>query len=145
MAEARVGVATPGAERSGAAPAEPTTALILVVDDDLAVRQVASRVLRRAGYRVLEAGDGSEALEVARSQDGPLDLLLTDVIMPGMNGRELAERLTEERPGTRLLFMSAYTEDEVILRGVRVAEMNFLYKPFSLEGLTDAVRQALTT
>jgi two-component system cell cycle sensor histidine kinase/response regulator CckA len=145
MSQGRIGAATPGADRSGGGPSEPTTAVILVVDDDVAVREVAARVLRRAGYRVLEAGDGSEALEVARSQVGPLDLLLTDVVMPGMNGRELAERLTQEHPGTRLLYMSAYTEDEVILRGVRVAEMNFLYKPFSLEGLTDAVRQALTT
>ena len=122
---------------------DPTTAVILVVDDDEAVRQVAARVLKRVGYQVLQAGEGAEALRVAREHNGRLDLLLTDVVMPGMNGRELGERLAEERPETRLLYMSAYTEDEVILRGVRVAEVNFVYKPFSLEGLTEAVRQVL--
>ena len=93
---------------------------------------------------MLQAGEGIEALRVAREHAGRLDLLLTDVVMPGMNGRELGERLAEERPETRLLYMSAYTEDEVILRGIRVAEVGFLYKPFSLDGLTDAVRQALS-
>src|SRR5688572_27395476 len=110
-----------------ATPVVPATPVILVVDDDQAVRQVAARVLQRAGYEVLQAGEGAEALRVAREHQGRLDLLLTDVVMPGMNGRELGERLAEERPETRLLYMSAYTEDEVILRGVRVAEVNFLY------------------
>lgn len=127
---------------SGSPGAGGPTAVILVVDDDPAVRQVAARVLQRAGYRVLQAGEGVEALDVARGYPGRLDLLLTDVVMPGMNGRELSERLIEERPDTRLLYMSAYTEDEVILRGVRVG-INFLYKPFSLEDLTEAVRQVL--
>jgi two-component system cell cycle sensor histidine kinase/response regulator CckA len=136
-------VATSIAQQSNGNAADPTAAVILVVDDDLAVREVASRVLRRAGYRVLEAADGQEALAVARGEAGRLDLLLTDVVMPGMNGRELAERLTEVRPETRMLYMSAYTEDEVLLRGIRIAEMNFLSKPFSLDGLRDAVRQAL--
>ena len=128
---------------SAAIRADPATAVILIVDDDAAVRQVAARVLQRAGYRVLQAGEGSEALRLAREHRGRLDLLLTDVVMPGMNGRELGERLAAERPETRLLYMSAYTEDEVILRGVRVAEVNFLFKPFSLEGLTNAVREVL--
>ncbi len=135
---------TPSAQQLDGNATDTTAALILVVDDDLAVREVASRVLRRAGYRVLEAADGEEALAVARGEAGRLDLLLTDVVMPGMNGRELAERLSEVRPETRLLYMSAYTEDEVLLRGIRIAEMNFLSKPFSLDGLRDAVRQALT-
>jgi two-component system cell cycle sensor histidine kinase/response regulator CckA len=128
----------------GAPQAESTAPVILVVDDDTAVRQVAARVLQRVGYRVLQAGEGAEALSVARAHPGRLDLLLTDVVMPGMNGRELGERLTEERPETRLLYMSAYTEDEVVLRGVRVADVAFVYKPFSLDGLADAVRQALS-
>ena len=123
---------------------EPDTAVILVVDDDLAVRQVTARVLERAGYRVLQAGEGTEALRVAGEHDGPLDLLLTDVVMPGMNGRELGEKIAEVRPETRLLYMSAYTEDEVILRGIRVAEVVFLFKPFTLESLASAVKQALS-
>jgi two-component system cell cycle sensor histidine kinase/response regulator CckA len=120
-----------------------TMPVILVVDDDPAVLEVAARVLERAGYEVLQAAEGAEALEVARAHEGRVDLVLTDVVMPGMSGRELGDRLTRERPGTRLLYMSAYTEDEAILRGVEIAGMNFLGKPFSLEGLADAVRQAL--
>jgi CheY-like chemotaxis protein len=117
--------------------------VVLVVDDDPGVREIAARVLERAGYRVLQAAEGAEALEVARAHAGPLHLLLTDVVMPGMNGRELGVRMSEERPETRLLYMSAYTEDEVILRGVRVAEVSFLPKPFTLDGLENAVRTAL--
>jgi two-component system cell cycle sensor histidine kinase/response regulator CckA len=118
--------------------------VILVVDDDAAVRQVTARVLERQGYRVLQAGEGAEALRVARELSGPLDLLLTDVVMPGMNGRELGEQLAALRPETRLLYMSAYTEDEVVLRGIRVSEVGFVYKPFSLEGLEAAVKRALS-
>jgi two-component system cell cycle sensor histidine kinase/response regulator CckA len=128
--------------QSGDAAAART--VIMVVDDDAGVRQVAARVLERAGYRVLQAGEGDEALRVARTHAGPLHLLLTDVVMPGMNGRELGQRMSEERPETRLLYMSAYTEDEVILRGVRVAEVGFLAKPFSLDGLESAVKSALS-
>jgi CheY-like chemotaxis protein len=128
---------------SGAEGAGSATTVILVVDDDPGVREIAARVLERAGYVVLQAAEGAEALQVARAHAGPLHLLLTDVVMPGMNGRELGKRMSEERPETRLLYMSAYTEDEVILRGVRVAEMSFLAKPFSLDGLESAVRNAL--
>ena len=121
----------------------PAMPVILVVDDDRGVREVAARVLERAGYRVLQAGEGIEALQVARAHTGPLHLVLTDVVMPGMNGRELGQRMSEERPETRLLYMSAYTEDEVILRGIRVADVSFLSKPFTLDGLQSAVRDAL--
>jgi two-component system cell cycle sensor histidine kinase/response regulator CckA len=120
------------------------TAIILVVDDDPAVLEVAARVLERAGYSVLQAANGLEAVAMARSHQGRLDLVLTDVVMPGMNGRELGELMGRERPETRLLYMSAYTEDEVILRGVSVAGMNFVYKPFTLDGLAEAVRRALS-
>ena len=110
----------------------------------MGVREVTARVLQRAGYRVLQAGEGAEALRVAREHAGPLHLLLTDVVMPGMNGRELGQRMSEERPETKLLYMSAYTEDEAILRGIRVAEVGFLSKPFSLDSLQSAVRDALS-
>lgn len=133
-----------GPQRAAGRPTGNGPAVILVVDDDAAVRQVAARVLQRAGFHVLQAGEGLEALEVARAHAGRLDLLLTDVVMPGMNGRELGEQLALERPDTRLLYMSAHTEDEVFVRGVRVAEMNFVYKPFTLEGLVQAVRRALS-
>jgi CheY-like chemotaxis protein len=127
--------------RAGTAPAK---AVILVVYDDPGVREVAARVLERAGYRVLQAAEGDEALAIARTHPGPLHLVLTDVVMPGMNGRELGERMSAERPETRLLYMSAYTEDEVILRGIRVADVGFIAKPFSLDGIQSAVKRALS-
>jgi two-component system cell cycle sensor histidine kinase/response regulator CckA len=123
---------------------KPEVTVVLVVDDDPAVLEVAARVLERAGYRVLQAGEGSEALRVARDHQGGIDLVLTDVVMPGMNGLELGERLARERPETRFLYMSAYTEDEALRYGVEVARTNFLGKPFSLEELAQAVRQALS-
>ena len=117
--------------------------VVLIVDDDPAVLEVAAKVLERIGYEVLQATEGAQALELLRSHTGRLDLVLTDVVMPGMGGHELGERIAQERPGTRFLYMSAYTEDEAMLYGVRVAGMNFLRKPFSLRALADAVRQAL--
>lgn len=118
-------------------------ATILVVDDDASVLRVASKVLVRAGYDVLEANGGPEALQLADERDGALDLLLTDVVMPGMSGRELGQELTARYPGIRVLYMSAYTEDEVILQGVRVAEVNFIAKPFTVQGLRVKVREVL--
>ena len=123
--------------------ADAGSATILVVDDDAPVLDVASRALQRSGYTVLRAGSASEALEIAREHHDDIDLLLTDVVMPGMNGRELAEAIHEEHDDIAVLFMSAYTEDEVILRGVRVAEVHFVPKPFTLDVLTGAVRTAL--
>ena len=120
-----------------------SAATILVVDDDAPVLDVAARALGRSGFSVLRAGSTVEALEVAREHGDQIDLLLTDVVMPGMNGRELAEALREEYDDIAVLFMSAYTEDEVILRGVRVAEVHFLPKPFTLDSLTRAVNEAL--
>jgi CheY-like chemotaxis protein len=118
-------------------------ATVLVVDDDAAVRAVASKVLRRSGYDVIEAGGGQEAMALIHERGGAVDLLLTDVVMPEVGGRELSERLRAAYPEVRVLFMSAYTEDEVILQGVRVAEVNFLMKPFNLESLTRSVRDVL--
>jgi DNA-binding response OmpR family regulator len=104
---------------------------------------VASKALRRAGYEVIEAESGARALEISRDRGEFIDLLLTDVVMPGMNGRELSERLREGDPDLPVLFMSAYAEDEVFLHGVRVARMNFIPKPFTLQELTDSVREIL--
>jgi CheY-like chemotaxis protein len=104
---------------------------------------MASRVLRRGGYQVVEAGGGMTALGVVEERGGRIDLLLTDVVMPEMGGRELSEVVSARYPHMRILFMSAYAEDEIILRGVRVTEMDFLPKPFTLDGLRDKVRNAL--
>ena len=87
---------------------------VLVVDDDDPVRAVAAKVLRRSGYEVLEAGGGREAMRLAHERRGAVDLLLTDVVMPEIGGRELSEWMLEAYPHVRVLFMSAYTEDEVI-------------------------------
>lgn len=116
---------------------------VLVVDDDAPVLRVASKVLQRVGYEVLEANGGAEALELAEERGGAIDLLLTDVVMPGMGGRELSQEMTARYPEVRVLFMSAYTEDEVILQGVRVAEVDFISKPFTVEGLRAKVREVL--
>lgn len=116
---------------------------VLVVDDEPSVLRVASKVLRRDGYEILEALGGEEALRVADQHDGAIDLLLTDVVMPGLGGRELGERFRDLHPDTALLFMSGYTEDEVLLQGIRVAEVNYISKPFTVAGLREKVREVL--
>jgi two-component system cell cycle sensor histidine kinase/response regulator CckA len=116
---------------------------VLVVDDDVSVLRVAAKVLRRVGYHVLEAGSGDAALATVDEAEGQIDLLLTDVVMPRMNGRELSEALLARYPDVRVLFMSGYTEDEVILQGVRVAEVNFINKPFSVDSLRQKVQDVL--
>jgi CheY-like chemotaxis protein len=116
---------------------------VLVVDDEPSVLRVASKVLRRDGYEILEALGGEEALRIAEEHQGTIDLLLTDVVMPGLGGRELGERFRRTHPKTRLLFMSGYTEDEVLLQGIRVAEVNYISKPFTVAGLRDKVREVL--
>ncbi|MGD8319251.1 MAG: response regulator [Gemmatimonadota bacterium] len=117
--------------------------VVLVVDDDAGVRQVTCKILERGGYEVLCAGGGGEALEVAREHDGRFDLLLTDIVMPSMNGRELGETLSAKYPRIRVLYMSAYTEDEVVLDGLKTSEVHFIAKPFTVEGLREKVRRVL--
>jgi PAS domain S-box-containing protein len=116
---------------------------VLLVEDEPAVRALAQRVLQLLGYRVLLAGDGAEALRVASEHGGPIDLLLTDVVMPIMHGTQLAERLTAVRPQTRVLFMSGYTDSVLVRRGVQRGETRWLPKPFRAEALAQKVREAL--
>jgi len=96
------------------------------------------------GYRVLVASSGEEALRVLDRHDGPIDLLVTDVVMPGMSGRQLAEAVARRRPGLRALFLSGYTPDEVLKEGVRAEEAYFLQKPFTPSALLAKVREVLT-
>jgi two-component system cell cycle sensor histidine kinase/response regulator CckA len=96
-----------------------------------------------AGYNVLVAEDGSEALSTADAYDGPIGLLLTDVIMPKVNGRELAERLHAQRPSLRTLFMSGYSSNVIAQHGVIAEDIDFLDKPFSRRELLQRVRAAL--
>jgi signal transduction histidine kinase len=115
---------------------------VLLVEDEDVVRDLAHRILSMSGYKVIEAGSGEEALQVADTYGGTIDLLVTDVVMPGMNGRELADRLLELKPGTRILYMSGYTEDIVIQRGVS-EDRAFIAKPFTPAELIRTVRVAL--
>ncbi len=121
----------------------PGTETVLVVEDEGAVREQAVLVLASYGYTVLDAADGQAAIEISRSHNGPIDLLLTDVIMPGLNGREIADLLQPERPEMRVLFMSGYTGDAIESHGVLVEGMAFLPKPFTLEDLLRKVRKVL--
>ena len=133
-------------ERTGEYPmstAPSGSATVLLVEDEELVRHLAARVLERSGYVVLVADCGQAALDLAAHHDGVIDLLLTDVVMPGMSGRELAEQLIPTRPGTRLLFMSGYTEDAIIRHGVSTEEMLFLAKPFAPADLLRKVQEVL--
>src|SRR5262249_17851815 len=100
-------------------------------------------MLESQGYRVIPAPSGPEALGAAERHEGAIDLLLTDVVMPGMGGRELAERLTATRPRLRLMFMSGYTDDAVIRHGVLERNTAFIQKPFRPEALAQKVREVL--
>jgi CheY-like chemotaxis protein len=116
---------------------------VLVVEDEEAIARLVTRVLAELGYRVLTAHSPSEALRAADAQPGEISLLLTDVVMPEMNGRDLAERLAVTHPGLRTLFMSGYTADAIAHRGVLEAGLRFLQKPFLPEDLAARVREAL--
>ena len=119
------------------------TETVLLVEDDQTVRELAARVLEKAGYTCMDAGSGDEALEQARHHSGPIDLLLTDVVMPRMSGRELAERITGTRPGVKLLYMSGYTDDAVVHHSVLEPGTAFIQKPFSPDSLARRVRDVL--
>jgi len=119
------------------------TERVLLVEDEEDVRAVARESLARYGYTVLEARDGEEALRIAGAERGRIDLMVTDVVMPGMNGRRLAERLLAIRPGTRVLYVSGYTDDALSQHGILDQELAFLAKPFSPETLARSVRQVL--
>ncbi|MEO7996637.1 MAG: ATP-binding protein [Gemmatimonadaceae bacterium] len=136
-------VSTPVAAMMPPKAAARGSELILLAEDEDSVRAVAKEALERRGYRVLAAADGPSALELARACPDKIDMLLTDVVMPGMNGRELAELLRLERPETRVLFASGYTDDAVLLHGVRTDEISFIQKPFTPPLLVQRVRDVL--
>jgi two-component system cell cycle sensor histidine kinase/response regulator CckA len=116
---------------------------VLVVEDAAAVRAIARQVLERQGYTVVEAPDGQTALFLATRHHGPIHLLLTDVVMPGMSGRQLAERLKGVRPDLKIVYMSGYTDDAVMRLGVLERQVAYLQKPFTPEGLVRKVREVL--
>ncbi|HEY3283141.1 MAG TPA: ATP-binding protein [Armatimonadota bacterium] len=119
------------------------TERLLIVEDDEAVRALLSHILGTSGYTVLVASQGTEALELFRAESEHIDLVITDVIMPGMNGRELAARLQEIRPATKVLFVSGYTNDAIAQHGVLDRGVAFLPKPFTTDALARKVREVL--
>ncbi len=116
---------------------------VLIVEDEPSVRKVAVRILSNLGYTVFEAGDGEEALQVAKKHNGEICLLLTDVVMPRMSGKELADQLRMITPGIRVLFVSGYTKDVIVHNGIIEEGTDLLQKPFSQEALACKVREVL--
>jgi len=118
-------------------------ATILLVDDDEAIRRLIQRILQQQGFHVIEASDGAEALKVVSAYAEPVDLLLTDVIMPKVNGLMVAQLLSQERPGIGVLYMSGYVEQSMLL--AKHPESILLQKPFTPDALIAAVRQILAS
>ncbi len=116
---------------------------ILIVEDDEMVRKYTERVLKGIGYRVLIAADGEEAVRIAGEHEGPIHLMLTDVVMPGMSGQEIEEKLRTLRPDIKALYMSGYTDDAIVHHGVLDKGKVFLQKPFTIDALGRKVREAL--
>jgi signal transduction histidine kinase/CheY-like chemotaxis protein len=125
-------------------PSLPTgSETVLVIEDEDRLRSLACLVLQSAGYKILEAPRGDLALQIAEHQQGAIDLVLTDLVMPGMSGQQVAERLQMKYPHIRVLFMSGYTDDIIVRNGMAVSDVSFLQKPFSPAGLTRKVREVL--
>jgi len=130
---------------SETAASEPGTETILLVEDEANLRYLARQFLEKQGYRVIDAADGAVAMQIAVAHEGMIHLLLTDVIMPGMNGRELAQRISEIRPNVKILYMSGYTENVIGRNGTLDAGVRLLQKPFTLRDLKSKVREVLDT
>jgi PAS domain S-box-containing protein len=130
---------------AAAAPPPTGSETILLVEDEPIVRRLVQEILRLSGYAVLTALQGDEALRLCEQHQETIDLLLTDVVMPGIGGRELAERAAALRPTLKVLFMSGYTDDAVLRHGVSTAAMAFIRKPFKPAALAQKVREVLET
>jgi two-component system, cell cycle sensor histidine kinase and response regulator CckA len=119
------------------------TETILLVEDEESVRQLVAETLASRGYKVMEAENGEEALKLAGSSRETIHLMITDVVMPGISGRDLAREVLKSRPETKVLFLSGYSEDAVLHQGVLEPETAFLQKPFTLQYLARKVRELL--
>jgi two-component system cell cycle sensor histidine kinase/response regulator CckA len=135
--------AAPSQRTASAAPISRGTETILLVEDDATVRAVVAAILSSRGYRVIDTIDAAQALAICRDSSKPIHLLLTDVVMPRMSGRELASRIVEMRPGIKVLYMSGYTEDAIVHHGVVEEGIAFLQKPITPGALTQKVRAVL--
>ena len=131
-------IVEPQARRSSAG-----TETVLFVEDEQSVRELVRDYLRGVGYRVIDAGDGIEALEAAASHKGPIHILITDVVMPRLSGRDLATRLSSAWPDLKVLFISGYTDDTIVRHGVLEGGVAFLQKPFNLNALAEKIREVL--
>jgi two-component system cell cycle sensor histidine kinase/response regulator CckA len=134
---------------SGGNESEPQEAhgddIVLVVEDERAVRELAVKMMQQLGYTVLEAASGAEAIEISNMYPARISLMVTDVVMPNISGRQLAEALLVSRPAMKVLYLSGYTEDTVLRHGVLDASVDFLPKPFSREILARKIRAILTS
>jgi CheY-like chemotaxis protein len=138
--EASISIAKPEAQVGATVGGNET---ILLVEDEHAVRGLAKRILETHGYLVLESHHGRDAIRISDEYPGPIHLLVTDVIMPEMSGRQVADRLAESRPEIRVLFVSGYTDNAIMHHGVLEASTAFLQKPFTRDSLARKVRQVL--
>ena len=116
---------------------------VLLVEDEISVRAVTSRILSQAGYKVLESTDSFNAIHLAETYNGEIHLLLSDVVMPGLSGKDVAKAVCERRPDIRVLFISGYTANAIVHHGVLERETAFLQKPFSPDDLLKIVRKEL--
>jgi PAS domain S-box-containing protein len=136
-----------GAAEKHTAPVVPTalggTETVLLVEDEESVRQLVRETLAAKGYRVMEAQNGESGVAAAARHDGKIDLVITDVVMPGMGGRELVKQLAQTRPETKVLYLSGYTEDAIVSEGTIDSGAAFLQKPFTLQNLARKVREVL--
>ena len=130
-------------ETSTDKPPSLGTETVLLVEDEEAIMNLGKTILNRLGYTVLAAGSPEKAIRLAEEYTGDIQLLITDVVMPEMNGRELAERLVSMMPGLKCLFMSGYTADIIAHRGVLDEGVHFIQKPFSMREIAGKVREIL--
>lgn len=117
---------------------------ILLVDDDELVRKLAERILKKLNYAVFSADNGYTALEIMKNQNYKIDLLLTDMVMPGMNGKELYEEIIEVKPNIKVLFMSGYTNSILDNLYIDKNKINFIPKPFSIKKLADEIKKIIS-
>jgi two-component system cell cycle sensor histidine kinase/response regulator CckA len=133
-----------GKSRDQASWPQPVPLTILLVEDESAVREATREVLEMAGYHVFEADGPEEAIRIVNERPAKIDLLLTDVVMPGMTGLELARRVCESRPGMVTVFMSGYAESEVLWSASRGILRSHIQKPFTVQGLLSHLAEALS-
>lgn len=127
------------------AASERGSETVLLVEDEASLRQMARHILEQQGYRVLDAGDGAEALRIFEENRRSVDVLLTDIVMPQMNGKELADRLKQQKPELKIVFMSGYTNEVLEQHGIRAGDDNLIQKPFTSQTLGTMLRKKLQT